>query len=147
MQAGAIAILAVTAWIVVLDALMFRQSLPADYVSFYTSALVPRTLLAVLGSSIEEVKFRLIVMTLLVWVMSAWRKPVPAIAFAAAIVVSQFANVGALVVAEPIYGSLRFWAVGCVWGYLYWRHGWLTALTAHAATHLLLDPLLAVALL
>jgi hypothetical protein len=59
-----------------------------------------------------------------------------------AIILSQFANVWAFVVAEPIYGSLRYWLVGCVWGWLYWKHGFVTAAAAHGACHLLLDPAL-----
>jgi hypothetical protein len=97
-------------------------------------------------SGVEEVKFRLVLMTLLVIAMSYFRRPLPPLAFVAAILVSQFANVGALVIAVPAYAILRFWAVGSVWGWLYWRHGWLAGLIAHGASHLVLDPLLALTL-
>jgi len=139
-------IVGVTIFILILDGLVFRRMLPAQYVAFYTSPVVPRTPLACLLSGIEEVKFRLVLMTLLVISMSYFRRPLPPLAFVAAILVSQFANVGALVIAIPAYAIFRFWAVGSVWGWLYWRHGWLAALIAHGASHLALDPLLALTL-
>jgi hypothetical protein len=85
-------------------------------------------------------------MTMLVMIMSWWRRPIPPLAFVVAILVSQFANVGGLVLAIPLYATLRFWMVGSVWGWLYWRQGWLAALIAHGTIHLLLDPLLALVL-
>lgn len=60
----------------------------------------------------------------------------------AAIVLAQLANAGAWAFAVPPWGMVRFWLVGCIWGWLYWRHGFATALVAHGASHLLLDPLL-----
>jgi hypothetical protein len=47
---------------------------------------------------------------------------------------------------DPVYASLRYLAVGSVWGWLYWRHGWVSALIGHGAAHLVLDPLLLVGL-
>jgi len=63
-------------------------------------------------------------------------------AVVAIIVAAQFANVGVLVVADPLYAGLRYWLVGCVWGWLYWRHGWLAAVAGHVLTHPVLDPVL-----
>ena len=140
-------IISVTLFILLLDGLVFRRWLPAGYVDFYTSPLIPRTFRACLLSSFEEVKFRLILMTLLVMLVSRWRTPVPARAIVAIILISQLANVWVLIVAYPLYASLRFWLVGSVWGWLYWRHGWLAALVGHVSTHVILDPLLAFVLL
>ncbi len=36
-------------------------------------------------------------------------------------------------------------AAGVLWGWLYWRHGWLSAVTGHVAAHLSLQPLLGAA--
>ena len=137
----------VTIFILILDGFMFRRSLPVDYVAFYTSPLFPRTAVVGILASLEEVKFRLLLMTALVIALSLWRRPLRPLAFIAVILACQFANVGGLVVADPLYASLRYLAVGSVWGLLYWRHGWVAALIGHGATHFILDPLLMVVLL
>ena len=132
----------VTAFIALLDAALFRDSLPPDYVATFTSALTPRMLQNCLLAALDEIKFRLLLMTALVMLLSWWRGQLSPAWFIAIIVAVQFANVWGVVIALPLYGALRFWAVGCVWGWLYWRHGWLTALAGHSAVHLLLDPVL-----
>jgi hypothetical protein len=66
----------------------------------------------------------------------------PALSLALGALAGQLALVGGLVIAFPAYASLRFLAVGLVWAWTYWRHGWITALAAHGTSHLLLDPLL-----
>lgn len=142
-KATVAAVIGVTAFILILDGLVLRLWLPADYVGFYTGPLLPRTAKMCVSAALEEVEFRLFLMTGLLVAMSWVRRPLPPAAFIAAILISQFVNVGGLVLAYPLYASLRFWAVGSVWGYLYWRQGWLAALLGHASCHLLLDPLLA----
>lgn len=136
------AILGVTSFILILDATVFRGTLSHEYVAFYTGPLVPRVWAISLLAATEEVKFRLVLMTapamLATW-LTGRLTPSSAIAI---ILLAQFANVGHLVLADPLYATLRFWLVGSVWGWLYWRHGWLAALIGHAATHPLLDPLL-----
>jgi hypothetical protein len=59
-----------------------------------------------------------------------------------AVVLAQLVNVEWLALEAPPWGALRFWLVGCTWGWLYWRHGFASALIGHGAVHLLLDPLL-----
>lgn len=141
-----LAVLGVTLFVVVLDGWLLRRHLSADYLAFYTGPLVPRMLAMSLLACIEELKFRLLLMTALVALASLVRRKPPACWFVAIIVAAQFANVWALVLADPLYASLRYWAVGCVWGWLYWRHGWLAALVGHGAVHLMLDPALLLAL-
>ncbi len=86
-------------------------------------------------------------MTTLVALISALRRrKSPALLILAIAVAVQFVNVAPLVVAYPAYGPLRYWAVGTTWGWLYWRHGLLVAMAAHAGTHLLLDPILLIGL-
>lgn len=144
----AASVLAVTAWIVGVD-LAFRAKLPAGYVAFFTdTSLHGRTAAMCLLAALEEIKFRLILMTFLTFVAAAvWRGKPPVWVFVVVIVVAQLANVWPEMVANLGYGSLRYLAVGSVWGWLYWRHGWFSALAAHASTHLILDPILARALL
>ena len=137
-----LAIAGVTAAILVLDGLLFRQYLTPDYVRVFSSPLIPRLPVLSLIAAIDEFKYRLLLMTVMVAVQKLVFGKLTAASFVAAIVISQFVNVGSLVLADPIYAALRYWAVGCVWGWLYWRHGWLAAVTGHAGSHVLLDPLL-----
>ena len=141
-MAVAASIVCVTAFIAILDALVFRQSLPPEYVANYTSPLVPRTFITCMAAALDEIKFRLVLMTALVMLLGWWRGRLSPAWFVAAILAAQFVNVAGIVLADPLYGTLRFWAVGSVWGWLYWRHGWLAALAGHGTTHLLLDPVL-----
>ena len=138
-------ILGVTAFILLLDA-AFRSSLEPGYVQFFTGPLWPRTGLVESRAAVEEVQFRLLLMSALVLLGSLRNGRAPGWWIVAAILLSQFANVGTLVISDPLYASLRYWAVGCVWGWLYWKHGWLSALLGHTATHLILDPALLVLL-
>lgn len=130
-----------------IDCYMFRNYLPQEYINFYTSSITPRILLICVLSMLEEVKFRLFLMTALVlgatYILG--RRPSNVIMLVI-IVVAQFANVGALVLADPAYAALRYLAVGSVWGWLYWRYGWLAAFIGHSTTHLVLDPLLLIGL-
>lgn len=144
---GTIAVVVVTLAVLIIDGIGFRQSLPGEYLDYYTAPLWPRTAAMCLRSAGEEVVIRLGLLTLLVWLAArdvrqpGWRTA------AAAIGLSQLVLTWALVVQYPVWGLLRFWAVGCVWGWLYWRNGWLTALAGHGSVHLLLDPLLRKALM
>lgn len=140
-----ISIVAVTALIVALD-VTFRRSLDPGYVTFFTGPLWPRTLLVCLIALGEEVRFRLIAMTAVFAAVKALRGRVSPGWALAAILVCQLANVGMLVAADPLYGLFRWWLVGSVWGWLYWRHGWFTGTIAHCATHLVMGPLLLLAL-
>jgi hypothetical protein len=139
-------VLGATLFILVLDALVFRRSLPPGYVAFYTSPLLPRTPVLCAMAAIEEFKFRLLLMTGLTMAIALWRERVSNRQFIAIILASQLCLVWQMVLADPLYGALRYWAVGAVWGWLYWRHGWLAGLAGHMTTHLLLDPLLLVSL-
>lgn len=136
----------VTAFILLLDGVVFRGSLPLGYVRFFTQPLFPRVPLMMVLAATDEMKFRLVLMSVLFVLISAWRGKVAFGWAIAAIVLSQFVNSSAAVFDDPLYSILRYWAVGCVWGWLYWRHGWFAALIGHAATHLVLDPALLIIL-
>ncbi|MGH6787741.1 MAG: CPBP family glutamic-type intramembrane protease [Novosphingobium sp.] len=140
------AVVGVTLFVVALDALLFRPHLASGYVTFYTGPLLPRVWVVSMMAAIEEIEFRLLLMTGLAILVALARGRVAAPVMIAIVVAAQFANVGDLVLADPLYATLRYWLVGCVWGWLYWRHGWLAALAGHVAVHPLLDPLLAFAL-
>ena len=141
---GCIAV--VTSFILVLDGVVFRSSLQLGYVRFFTQPLFPRMPLLMVLAVTDEMKFRLVLMSVLFVLIAAWRGKVAFGWAIAAIVLSQFVNSAAAVLDDPLYSILRYWAVGCVWGWLYWRHGWLAAVIGHAATHLVLDPALLIVL-
>jgi len=135
------------AFIAVLDLWLFRANLPAGYAAHYTSALWPRLPAVLAECVLEDLKYRLLLMTTLVALTAALtRRRPPALLILAMAAGVQFVNVAALVGAYPLYASLRFWAVGITWGWLYWRHGLVAAMAAHAGTHLLLDPILLIGL-
>lgn len=116
--------------------------LPASYIEYYASPLWPRTLVTSLLSMREELLYRLGLQTLLAALpLLVRRQPGPAWMIGA-IVLAQLANAGHWAFAAPPWGLVRFWLVGCIWGWLYWRHGFVSALVAHGISHLLLDPLL-----
>jgi hypothetical protein len=142
-MAVALSIGAVTAFILFLDCFLFRAHLSANYVAFFTSPLTPRLQAICLLAAYEEVKFRLLLMTALTLMVAAlWKRTPPGWCFVLIIIAAQVANIGSFLVGDPGYGSLRYLAVGSVWGWLYWKHGWLSALIGHTSTHIVLDPLL-----
>jgi hypothetical protein len=144
---GAIAIAGVILAVLLLDAVLFRHALSADYIAYYTGPMWPRTLAMCFKAVEEEVVYRLLLMTALVGLMGlVWRRK-SAWIYWVAIILAQLALAWPEVLATPVWGALRFWAIGCVWGWLYWKNGWLAALGAHGLLHLFLDPLLMAALL
>lgn len=135
-EAAVVSIFGVTAFIVAVDLLFGRHEQIAPIVP-HLRYMIPR-------AAFEELAYRLVLMTLIVWA-GTWRTgTAPRWYFWGAIILSQFVNVGILEAVDPLYSTFRYWAVGCVWGWLFWRHGWVTALGAHMACHLVLDPLLLV---
>lgn len=145
-RACAFAIIAVTAVIVMVDAAFYRNLLRSDYVTLYTAPLWPRTPIISLIAIGEELRFRLILMSALFALGVLVRGRVSVGWAVAAIILSQIANVGLLLVTDPVYGLFRWLLPGLVWGWLYWRHGWFAAAAAHGSTHLLMDPILMLAL-
>lgn len=125
---------------------LWRDALSAPYREHYTSPLIPRTLQTCLNALREEVLFRLGLQTVLAALPLLIRRPCGPRRMIAAILLAQLANVGLLAGITPPYGLIRFWLVGCIWGWLYWKHGFVSALAGHGASHLLLDPMLLLAL-
>jgi hypothetical protein len=135
------AVVGVSLFVVALDQ-AFNAALPEGYRHFYTAPLYPRMFASCLGALKEELLYRLLLTTALAALPMLWGKSAGPKWMIAAIVLAQFANVQALVLEVPPWGALRFWLVGCTWGWLYWRHGLASAMVGHGAVHLLLDPLL-----
>ena len=139
--ATVLAVIGVCLFVAALD-LAFGAMLPAGYREFYTQPLWPRVLRSSLGAIEEELLYRLLLTTALAALPMLWGKRAGTGWMAAAIVVAQLVNVHALVLLAPPWGMLRYWLVGCVWGWLYWRHGLVSALIGHGMVHFALDPLL-----
>ncbi|WP_423141914.1 type II CAAX prenyl endopeptidase Rce1 family protein [Parablastomonas sp. CN1-191] len=144
LAAGALAIAGVTAWVLLVDADLCRDGLPL--LARETAPLWPRTLISCLGAMREEVVYRLALTTVLAALPLLFGRRVPGWWIVAAILAAQFVNIEPIDIAYPVWGTLRFWLVGAVWGWLYWRHGFVTALAAHGVVHIVLDPLLRAAL-
>lgn len=132
----------VTLWSVLLNSVIFKGALPTGYRDYFTAPLWPRMALVAAQALTEELVYRLVLMTGLVMlgVRLFGRLTVPWAILS--IATAQWACIWPFVIAVPVYGSLYFWLNGCIWGWLYWRHGWMTAALAHCSIHLVLDPLL-----
>jgi len=146
---AALAAMASVALLCIVSDVLFRSILPAAYLALFVPAHLPATMIAFTINAIgEELVFRLGVMSVLLFgLMAALRRsaPEPAIVFIAA-VLAQLLNLARFGVPhgweEIIHWMLRYLAPGIVWGWLYWRYSFATALFAHAGTHLVLDPAL-----
>lgn len=139
-------VLGVTAFIAMLDLWLFRGRLAPGYVAFFTSPLGGRTPVLCVWSLGEEVIYRLGCMTALVAAIRLLRGPTGPAAYGLAAVAAQMIGVWPQLVQDPLYGSLRYLAVGVVWGLLYWRQGWFAAAAGHGLSHLLIDPVLLIGL-
>lgn len=144
--AVAACLVAVSGWVILLDAVLFRSHVRPEYLASLQGPLGAHVALYAILAAVEEVKVRLVLMTLLAALAVRLRGRLAAGAAIAIILAAQLASVGALVIDDPLYAALRFWLVGSVWGWLYWRHGWLAALAGHVLAHPVLDPLLRLAL-
>jgi hypothetical protein len=143
-------VLGVTALILLTDCVLYRGRLPGGYVAiFHGPHLIARILILAGVAAGEEMRFRLGVMTAVVLCLGLVFRDqtgaAPPWVFVAAILIAQGANVWGVFHAGQMpadYNLLRFFAPGLAWGWLCWRHGWFSALIAHCATHVILQPLL-----
>jgi hypothetical protein len=153
--AAPLAVAAVVALaIVAVDCRLFTGVLPASYRELFAGVgLAQRLLLFMLRAFNENILYRLFLTSLLVWLLSRiWRgggaRPAPA-AYWAAITLAQGINVAINVVLpasgpvtplDLLYDGVRYVLPGVVWGYLYWRHGFVTAEIASVGCHPFLQP-------
>jgi hypothetical protein len=144
--------LAVAAGVAAIDGFGFRPLLPPDYVEYFRkNDDVERLLYFMLRAFNEEIIYRLFLMSFLVWGLGLiWRghggRPANG-AYWAAMLIAQVANISINIPlpATPTmlcYDVARYICPGIVWGYLYWRHGFMTAEVAHVGTHPFLQPAL-----
>lgn len=137
--------LAFGTWMAVLDATVFGAAAPETPAWARIFGVIPRVVL-------DEIALRLLAMTALVGLFVGIARERRAWCYGLAI-----ALVAA--VAYPLWDYAYFRALewspltaareiavhvsaSALWGWLYWRHGFLAAVTGHCAAHLALQPLL-----
>ena len=135
------------------DATVFRSAVPeVQHVLLTQFTLAQRLARFVPGALFDEVEYRLIGLTGLAWLLARLtRLRGPALLWPAilltAFVVYPLGAMGyfrqldwhGLTLAREL---ALHGAAGTLWGWLYWRHGWLAGVTGHIASHLALQPLL-----
>ena len=141
----------------IVDGYLCRGLLSESYVQLLTTVgLGTRLLYFMLRAFNENIIYRLFAMSSLVWIVGLFwhdanQRPATG-AFWAGIVLAQVINISINVVATSIgpitpsmlcYDAIRYIVPGVLWGYLYWRHGFVTAEIASVGTHPFLQPLLA----
>jgi hypothetical protein len=152
--AAGLAALLVAGAILAVD-LVSRSSLPAYYLRFYAGPdLWIRVAVMATKAVWEEALYRGVVMTgvaALAWWALGRPRALHWTIYVLGILIAQAANLLPNLPSPPdasslIYDVLRYYLPGMVWGWLYWRHGWMTGALAHAGSHVILQPLLLVLL-
>jgi hypothetical protein len=153
---GVAAAIAAAVYVAAIDGVVFRATLPTSYVFFFeTTGLRDRLIYFMLRAFNENVIYRLFVFSSIFYLISringARPKVLPPALIWCAIVATQMLNIGVNVAAlspDPIsfaallYDALRYVAPGVLWGWLYWRFGFLTAEIASVGCHIFLQPAL-----
>jgi hypothetical protein len=141
------------AYMALADTLVFRGAVPGSQAALVaTSSVLQRIAFFARGAVIDELEFQLVLMTALVWLFIALARTVRGSCYWIAILSVAF-------IAYPLFhlaylASLDFTALvvlreialhgaaGVLWGYLYWRHGFVAAALGHVSAHIALEPLL-----
>ncbi|SOE66937.1 hypothetical protein SAMN05414139_02938 [Burkholderia sp. D7] len=152
--------LLVAIYVVTIDVVVFRHLLPPHYVAYFSEhTLSERMIYFMLRAFNENILYRLFFMSAVVWGIGlVWRDSQglpPKIAYWIAIILAQ--TIPMLINEAPFYPPhitpifllyivMRFILAGILWGFLYWRYGFVTAETAHVSTHIFLQPIMGYAL-
>jgi hypothetical protein len=140
------------------DHTLFAGTIPeVQRITLEKSALPARLLFNARGALVDELTYRLIALTAIAWTLANLARDHPLVAtgvdWAAivltALVIYPLGNWNYFRVLDPSAMTLLrevalHGAAGVLWGWLYWRHGWLSGLTGHLCAHLSLQPLLSV---
>lgn len=143
-----------------IDLVVFRRLLSSSYVLYFSGTVLPARLIYFMTRAFnEDIFYRLFFMSTVLWVLGfVWRDSqgrLPNAAYWFAIILAQ--AVPMLINEAPFYPPhltldfllyvvVRFILAGVLWGFLYWRYGFVTAQTAHVSTHLFLQPIMGLAL-
>ncbi|MGE3691942.1 MAG: hypothetical protein AB7F98_11240 [Novosphingobium sp.] len=145
--------LAFGVWMAAADTWLFSAAVPqVQHDMLHSMSALHRIAWFSRGALSDEILFRFVALTCLAWTIarySGWRdgKAVwPAILAVALLIYplgtwGYFASLdwSALTAAREV---LLHGAAGVLWGWLYWRHGWLAGVAGHVAAHISLQPLL-----
>jgi hypothetical protein len=146
LRAALVAALAVAALVALCDSFIFRAFLTPDNAAYMRGpGLLPRMSLLSLTWVFTDVEFRLVVMSVLVAIYYlAWGsrhlKTMDWGALTAAMVAQGlflYLNPPVAAYNHPVYELVRFFTPGVVWGWLYWRYSFMTAIAADWASTLL----------
>lgn len=142
-------IVAMGVYLVFIDAVAFRHSLPVGYAAYESSDLAPRLVYYVLRAASEAITYQLAIGSALVWLLGlVWRDEQGRVASGAVIgglLLAHLLNVAIDVHIEPqqaLYVALRFFVPGIAWAVLYRRHGLQAVLLAHCGLHVALQPVM-----
>ncbi|RAS26389.1 hypothetical protein BX591_11449 [Paraburkholderia bryophila] len=152
--------LLVALYVAFVDLVVFRRLLPSSYVAYFSgTTLTARLTYFMLRAFNEDIFYRLFFMSTVLWVLGlVWRDSqgrLPNAAYWFAIILAQ--AVPMLINEAPFYPPhltpvfllyvvVRFILAGVLWGFLYWRYGFVTAETAHVSTHIFLQPIMGLVL-
>jgi hypothetical protein len=137
-------------WMAAADAFLFRAAVPAGQTAFVaTTSALDRIAYFAPRAVLDEILFRLLLLSALIRVLAGGARPPPAarcwIAIVAGSAIYLLFHPAWLATPEPLVlareAALHL-SAGILWGYLYWRQGLLAAITAHVGAHLSLQPLL-----
>ncbi|MGB8423359.1 hypothetical protein [Paraburkholderia sp.] len=148
--------LLVALYVATVDLIVFRHLLPPSYVAYFSGhPLSERMLYFMLRAFNENILYRLFFMSTVLWGMGlVWRNSqghIPKAAYWIAIILAQ--TIPMLLNEAPFYPPyltpifllyvlVRFILAGILWGFLYWRYGFVTAEMAHVSTHIFLQPIM-----
>ena len=150
---AAFAGLAFGVWMALADKWLFASAVPAvQHEMLRSMSTLGRLAFFARGALFDEIWYRMIALTGLAWLIArgtGWRdgRAVwPAILVVALVLypLGTWDYFGALhwsggTLAREL---LLHGGAGGLWGWLYWRHGWLAAVTGHMCAHVALQPLL-----
>lgn len=158
---GASGALIVALYVAMIDTVLFRHALPADYVQlFHTNSLQNRFLYFMFRAFNENVIYRLFLFSTLAWLLTRAAKVVkvaslPPYLLWAAMIAVQSINIAINVTAfapDPLafstlsYDLLRYVVPGVGWVWLFYRYDFVTTEIAAVGSHLFLQPILGAAL-
>jgi len=140
-------------WMAIADTWLFSAEVPlVQHVMQGSMSTMARIAWHTRGALFDEALYRLVLLTSLAWLIARYtgwrdgRAVWPAILVVALVCYplgnwAYFAGLdwSALTVVREL---LLHGGAGVLWGWLYWRHGWLAGMAGHMAAHLALQPLL-----
>jgi len=154
LRPGLLWALGMAAYVLLLDLVVARPLMLTGALAYVHMPLPGRLTVFMARAFNESVIYRLFLFGGLIAVLqSRLSRPLPPMVVLAAALVAQLANIGinlglgetgAIDPALLLYWLLRYVLPGVVWGWLYWRHGFVTTEIASTGVHLFLQPVIGV---